>query len=66
MKAKEALVRRLAFPKPSPNPVKPLVSLNGLFHTKVTEEVVAQALMTQEATKAPDPDKINFQILRMI
>ncbi len=27
---------------------------------------VAHALMSQSATKAPGPDKINFQILRMI
>ena len=66
MKAKEALVRRSAFPKLPPNPVEPLVSPYGLLHTKVTEKVVAQALMTQAATKAPGPDKINFQILRMI
>ncbi len=66
MKAKEALVRRSAFPKPPPNPVESLVSPYGLLHRKVTEEVVVQALMTQVATKASGPDKINFQILRMI
>ena len=66
MKAKEALIERSAFSKPPPNPIEPLVSPCGLLHTKVTEEVVTQVLMTQAATKAPDPDKINFQILRMI
>ncbi len=60
IKAEEALVRRSAFPKPPPNPVKPLVSSCRLLHTKVTEEVVAQALMTQAVIKAPGPDKINF------
>ena len=66
MKAKEALVRRSAFPKPPPNPIEPPISPYGLLHTKISEEVVAQALMTQAATKAPGPDKINFQILQMI
>ena len=37
-----------------------------MIHTKITEETVAQALMTQSATKAPGPDKINFKILQMI
>ncbi len=66
MKAKEALVRRSAFPKPPPNLFEPLVIPFGLAHTKITEEIVAQALTTQVATKAPDSDKINFQILQMI
>lgn len=66
IKAKEALVRKSAFPKPLPNPIEPLVTPNGSFHTRITEEVVAQALMTQAATKASGPDKINFQILHMI
>ena len=66
MKAKEALVRRSAFPKPPTNLIEPPVTSFGLAHTKITEEVIAQALMTQAATKAPGPDKINFQILQMI
>ena len=66
IKAKKALVRRLGFPKPPPNSDKSLVSPYRLLHIKVTEKVVAQALMIQSAPKAPSPDKINFQILRMI
>ncbi len=41
-------------------------SINKTSDTRITEEVVAQALMTQAATKAPGPDKINFKILQMI
>ena len=66
MKAKEALVRKSAFPKPPTNLLELPVTSFGLAHTKITKEVVAQALMTQAATKAPGPDKINFQILQMI
>ena len=61
MKAKEALVRKSAFPKPSANcEVPPNIG------TALTEEIVAQALMTQVAAKAPGPDKINFRILQML
>ena len=66
MKAKEAMVRRSAFPKPPTHLIKPPVLSFGLAHANITEEMVAQALMTQAATKAPGPDKINFQILQMI
>lgn len=66
MKAKEALVCRSAFPKPpiSLGP-EPLV-LPRVAHIGVTEVKIAHALMSQSATKAPGPDKINFRILRMI
>ena len=64
MKAKEALVRKSAFPKPSAIcEVPPNI---GTAHVKVTEEIVARALMTQVAAKAPGPDKINFRILQML
>ncbi len=60
MKAKEALVGKSAFPRPPPNFLEtPAIPL-GLAHTKITEEIVGQALLTQAATKAPGPDKINF------
>ena len=66
MKAKEALVRKSAFPRPPPNFLEtPAIPL-GLAHTKITEKTVGQALLTQAATKAPGPDKINFQVLQMI
>ena len=39
---------------------------SGFAHTKITEDLVAEALMTQAITKAPGPDKINFQVLNMI
>ena len=66
MKAKEALICRSAPPKPpiSLGP-EPLV-LPGVAHIGVTEVKIAHALMSQSATKAPGPDKINFRILRMI
>ena len=66
MKAKEALVRRAAFPKPPTNLVEPLITSFESAHTKINKEVVGQALMTQATTKALSPDKINFQILQMI
>ena len=60
MKAKEALVRKSAFPRPPPNFLKtPAIPL-GLAYTKITEETVGQTLLTQAATKAPGSDKINF------
>lgn len=66
MKAKKALVRRLAFPKLPPNLLKLLVISCGLVHTKITKETVAQALTIQAATKASSPDKLNFQVLQII
>ena len=66
MRAKEALVRRSAFPKPPTNLIESLVTALGFAHTKISEELVGQALIIQVATKAPRPDKINFQILQMI
>ena len=65
MKAKEALVRRSAFPKPPPNLLEPPVTPRASAHTKITEETVARALTTQAATKAPGPARINFQIRQM-
>ncbi len=41
IRAKEALVRKSAFPKPPTNVIKPLRLYFGSAHTKVTEEVVA-------------------------
>lgn len=63
MKAKEALVKKSAFLGPSPCFLEPPVTSPGLAHTKITEEIVTQALTTQMASKAPSPNKINFQIL---
>lgn len=65
MKAKETLVWESAFPKLLINLVKSLVTLFGSTHTKVNEEVVGQVLMTQAVTKAPNPYKINFQLLQL-
>lgn len=66
MKAKEALVRRSAFPKPPIGLEPEPFVLPGVAHRGVTEEKIFHALMSQSATKAPGPDKINFRILRMI
>lgn len=38
----------------------------GTAHLKITDEKIAYELMSQSATKAPGPDKINFQIIRML
>lgn len=66
MKAKEALVRKSAFPRP-PIDFRPEPRIEpGIAHITVTEDTVSQALFGQLATKAPGPNKINFQILRMI
>ena len=66
MKAKEALVRKSAFPKPPTNSrPDPEIEL-GVAHLTITEDIVFHALFSQSATKAPGPNKINFQILRMI
>ena len=66
IKAKKALVRKLAFFKQLPNLLKLLNNSHGSFHTKVIEKVEAQALMTQETTEAPNSNKINFQILQIL
>ena len=66
MKTKEALVRRLVFPKLSSSLVEPPVMSTEFAHTKITEDLVAEALMTQATTKVPGSDKINFQVLHMI
>ena len=66
IKAKEALVRRSAFPKPPPNFIEPPIISCGIVHIKITKETIAQVLMTQSKTKAPGQDKINFKILQMI
>lgn len=67
MIAKEALVRKSAFPKPpNSNPRPEPRILGGTAHINISEEIVCYALMSQSASKAPGPDKINFQILGMI
>ena len=38
----------------------------GTAYIKITEEKIAYLLMSQFATKAPNPDKINFQIIRIV
>lgn len=63
IKAKEALVKKLTFLKPLPNLIKLLVTFNKSFYIKITEEIVAQTLMTLATTKVFGTDKINFPIL---
>lgn len=62
IKAKEGLVKRLAFPKLPLNPIEPPVIPCKLAHTKITKETLAPALI-QVVTKALSLNKINFQIL---
>ena len=66
IKAKKALVRKSAFFRFPPNFLETLAIPLGLAYTKIIEETVSQTLLTQVATKAFKPDKINFQILQMI
>ena len=35
-------------------------------YLKITEETIAYTLILQSATKAPGPDKIVFQIIRIL
>ena len=66
MKEKEKLVCKTAFPSPpKSNHDEPVVT-PGVAHQTVTKEVIYKALKTQSTSKAPEPDKINFRILRMV
>ena len=66
MKAKEDLVCKSAFPKPpSDHRPEPKIEL-GSTHTTITEDMISYALLSQSVIKAPGPNKINFQIFRMI
>ncbi len=66
MKRKKALVCKSAFPKPPSSPGPEPWMITGVAHIEITEEKISYSLMSLSATKAPGPDKINFQILRMI
>lgn len=66
MKAKEAMVRRSAFPSPPTSFHDEPVVMPGVAHQTVTEDVINKALMTQSMSKAPGPDKFNFRILRKV
>ena len=66
MKEKEALVCKSAFPKPL-HSIGPEPRIRAeIAHTDITEEKIFYALTSQSTKKAPGPNKINFQILRMI
>lgn len=66
MTAKEAFVCKSAFPKP-PSDSRPDPRIeSGIAHPTITKDIVSHALFSQSVTKAPGPNKINFQILRMI
>ena len=59
-------MRKSAFPKtPTSNNAQAVVVF-GITHKKVSKRVIEQALMTQSTLKAPEPDKFNFSILRLI
>ena len=66
MMAKEALVRKSAFPSPPTSLHSEPDVMSRVVHQMVTKDVIHKALMTQSTSKAPGPDKINFRILRMI
>lgn len=63
---KKALVGKLAFPKPSINAESDLKIEPEIAHTIICEDKVYQTLFSQSATKILGPNKINFQILKMI
>ena len=66
MKDKKTLVRKAAFPSPPKNSLrKPRIPASTAY-LRITKEQVYNALMAQSTKKAPGPDKINFEILRMI
>ena len=66
MKVKEALIYQSAFPKPSISlEAEPLIS-SRIAYKGITKEKVYLALITQAIAKAPESNKINFRILRMI
>lgn len=66
MKAKEAMIRKSAFPKSFTNLSQLPAILFGLAYTNLTKKLVAQALTIQSATKASGLDKISFQVLQII
>ena len=66
MKGKEVLVCKSVFPKPPSSLTPEPCVIAGMAHKELTEEKISYTLMSQFAKKAPGPDKINFQILRMI
>ena len=66
MQAKEALVRAHAFPKPPSYPGRELRPLQGVAHTRITEELVHAALFCQSPMKAPGPDKLDFKAIRIL
>ena len=66
MKAKEALIWKSAFLKPSASLVSDSMIQLKIAYTRITIENIRSVLMTQAITKAPGPNKINFQILHII
>lgn len=66
MKAKENLVYKSAFLKPPTGHNWEPSMITGKVYLKIMEKKIAYALISQSATKALGPDKINFQIIRML
>lgn len=64
MQAKETLVRAYAFPKPPDFPGGEVRPVQGLAHSSQTR--IQHALFCQSPTKAPGPDKFNFQAIRLL
>lgn len=66
MKAKEALVKKSAFPKlPASNNIQTSIGFR-IAYNQVSKKAIKQALMTQSISKAPRPDKFNFGILYLV
>lgn len=66
MYAKEVLVRAHAFPKPPMFLRCKIRTAQGSAHTEITIKLVEKALFYQSITKAPGPDKFNFQVIRLL
>ena len=66
MRAKEALVRKSAFPfLPASLLNEPVVTL-GIAHQTATKDIINKVLMTQSTLKVPRLDKFNFRILCIV
>ena len=66
MGAKEALVRKSAFPSLPTSFLSELVVTLRITYQTVTKDMIHKAIMTQSTFKILGPDKFNFRILHMV
>ena len=60
------LVCKSAFLSPPISLLNKLIVTPRVAHEIVTKGMINKTLMTQSTSKVPEPDKFNFQILRMV